>query len=96
MTHRRTWLQASLLTPFVILGAILIVPPVVANDDSTPFENLVWRAIATAALSNKPGKNDKKLEKAIAKIAKQWDKSRGYYLKEVRKIKATEREQQEQ
>ena len=56
--------------------------------------NLVWRAIATAALSKKPGKNDKKLEKAITKISNQWYKARGAYLQEVRKMKAADREQQ--
>ena len=55
--------------------------------------NLIWRAIATAALSKKPAKNDKKLEKAVAKISKQWNKARGAYLQEVRKMKAADREQ---
>lgn len=53
---------------------------------------LVWRAIATAALKKKPSKNDKKLENAIAKISKQWYKSRGAYLQEVRKMKAADQE----
>lgn len=56
---------------------------------------LVWRAIATAALKKKPDKNEKKLQDAIARIAKQWYNSRGAYLQAVREMKAEERDQQE-
>ena len=37
-------------------------------------ERLIWRGIATAALSKNPEKNAKKIDKAIEKLAKKWEK----------------------
>lgn len=51
-------------------------------------EELVWRAIATAALSSDPDKNDKKIEKALKKIMKKWDEAKGYRVRAIRQMKA--------
>jgi hypothetical protein len=48
---------------------------------------LVWRAIATAALSSNPDKNDKKIEKALKKIMKKWDEAKGYRVRAIREMK---------
>lgn len=49
---------------------------------------LVWRGIATAALSKDPDKNDKKIEKALRKIMKKWEAAKGGHVRALRKIKA--------
>ena len=48
---------------------------------------LVWRGIATAALSKDPDKNAKKVDKALKKIMKKWDEEHGTYVQGVRKLK---------
>ncbi len=37
-------------------------------------KTLIWRGTATAVVSNNPEKNAKKIEKAVTKIAKKWQK----------------------
>jgi len=49
---------------------------------------LVWRGIATAAVSSNPDKNDKKIEKALKKIMKKWDEAKGYRVRAIRQMKA--------
>jgi len=58
--------------------------------DAWDAENheLVWRGIATAALSRDPDKNDKKIEKALKKIMKKWDEAKGYRVRAIRQMKA--------
>ena len=51
---------------------------------------LVWRGIATAALSTDPDKNDKKIEKAMKKIMKKWDEAKGYRVRAIREMKQEE------
>ena len=53
---------------------------------------LVWRGIATAALSKDPDKNDKKIEKALKKIMKKWEEAKGGHVRALRKIKAEEQD----
>lgn len=53
-------------------------------------QELVWRGIATAAVSSNPDKNDKKIEKALKKIMKKWDEAKGYRVRAIRKMKAEE------
>lgn len=53
---------------------------------------LVWRGIATAALSKDPDKNAKKVDKALKKIMKKWDEEYGGYARQMRQIKAEEGE----
>jgi len=53
---------------------------------------LVWRGIATAALSKNPDKNDKKIEKALKKIMKKWEEAKGGHVRALRKIKAEEQD----
>ena len=53
---------------------------------------LVWRGMATAALKKDYHKNEEKLEKALEKLMKQWDKMYGGRARALRKLKA-EREQ---
>ena len=55
---------------------------------------LVWRGIATAALSKKPEKNEKKLERALQKIMDRWEKAHGGYVRAVREIKAEQGDQE--
>ncbi len=51
---------------------------------------LVWRGIATAAVSSNPDKNDKKLEKALKKIMKKWEEAKGYRVRAIREMKQEE------
>jgi len=51
-------------------------------------KELVWRGIATAALSRDPDKNDKKIGKALKKIMKKWDEAKGYRVRAIRQMKA--------
>ena len=51
-------------------------------------QELVWRGIATAAVSSNPDKNDKKIEKALKKIMKKWDEAKGYRVRAIRQMKA--------
>ena len=53
-------------------------------------QELVWRGIATAALSTNPDKNDKKIEKAMKKIMKKWDEAKGYRVRAIREMKQEE------
>jgi len=53
-------------------------------------KELVWRGIATAAVSSNPDKNDKKIEKALKKIMKKWDEAKGYRVRAIREMKAEE------
>ena len=55
-------------------------------------KRLVWRGIATAALSKNPDKNDKKIEKALKKITKDWEEMYGGRVRALRKYKAAEEE----
>lgn len=48
---------------------------------------LVWRGMATAALKS-DAKNEKTLEKALAKLMKQWEKMYGGRARALRKLKA--------
>lgn len=51
---------------------------------------LVWRGMATAALSKDPDKNDRKIDKALRKIMKRWDEAKGYRVRAVRQMKIEE------
>lgn len=53
-------------------------------------QELVWRGMATAALSKDPDKNDKKIEKALRKIMKRWDEAKGYRVRAIRQMKIEE------
>jgi hypothetical protein len=53
-------------------------------------QELVWRGMATAALSSNPDKNDKKIEKALRKIMKRWDEAKGYRVRAIREMKLEE------
>ena len=56
-------------------------------------KKLVWRGIATAALSRKnPDKNDKKLDRALEKIMKRWDEMYGAKAQAIRKHQMEEGE----
>lgn len=49
-------------------------------------KKLVWRGIATTALSKKnPQKNEKKLDRALEKIMKRWDEMYGAKVQAIRK-----------
>lgn len=56
---------------------------------------LVWRGIATAAVSSNPDKNDKKLEKALKKIMKKWGEAKGYRVQAIREMKAEQVQQED-
>lgn len=49
---------------------------------------LVWRAIATAVLKKDPNKNEKKIEKALKKISKEWGAMYGDKVRALRKYQA--------
>ncbi len=49
---------------------------------------LVWRGMATAAVKSDDEKNEKKLDKALAKLMKQWEKMYGGRARALRKLKA--------
>ena len=51
-------------------------------------ERLVWRGMATAAISKKPDKNEKKVMTALEKIVKEWEQMRGGYIRKLRQHKA--------
>ena len=53
-------------------------------------QQLVWRGMATSALSSDPEKNDKKIEKALKKIMKRWDEAKGYRVRAIRQMKVEE------
>jgi hypothetical protein len=53
-------------------------------------QELVWRGMATAALSRNPDKNDRKIEKALKKIMKRWDEAKGYRVRAIRQMKTEE------
>ena len=56
-------------------------------------QELVWRGIATAAVSSNPDKNDAKIEKALKKIMKKWDQAKGYRVRAIREMKAEQESQ---
>lgn len=45
---------------------------------------LIWRGIGTAAVAKNPEKNVKRLDKAIEKMFKQWEKERGGHIRQLR------------
>ena len=49
---------------------------------------LVWRGMATAALKKDYHKNEAKLDKALEKLMKQWEKMYGGRARAIRKMKA--------
>ena len=51
-------------------------------------KTLVWRAIATAVVKNDPAKNEKKIDKALKKISKQWGEMYGDKVRALRKYQA--------
>lgn len=51
-------------------------------------EVLVWRGMATAAVKKDYEKNEVKLQKALAKLMKQWEKMYGGHARALRKLKA--------
>ena len=51
-------------------------------------EILVWRGMATAAVKKDYEKNEAKLEKALGKLMKQWEKMYGGHARALRKLKA--------
>jgi hypothetical protein len=55
-------------------------------------KRLVWRGMATAALSKNPDKKAQKLDKALKKLTKDWEKMYGGYVRKLRKYKATQEE----
>ena len=49
---------------------------------------LVWRGMATAAVKSDDERNEKKLDKALAKLMKKWEKMYGGHARALRKLKA--------
>jgi hypothetical protein len=55
-------------------------------------KRLVWRGMATAAVSKNPDKNDKKIARAIKKITKNWEEMYGGRVRALRKHQEAEKE----
>lgn len=55
-------------------------------------KRLVWRGMATAAVSKNPDKNDKKIAKAIKKITKNWEEMYGGRVRALRNYQEAEKE----
>ncbi|MGB3564769.1 MAG: DUF4136 domain-containing protein [Thermoanaerobaculia bacterium] len=55
-------------------------------------KRLVWRGMATAAVSKNPDKNDKKIERAIKKMTKNWENMYGGHVRALRKYQEGEQE----
>ncbi len=55
-------------------------------------KRLVWRGMATAAVAKDPDKNDKKIEKAIKKMTKNWEEMYGGRVRALRKHQEAEKE----
>lgn len=53
-------------------------------------QQLIWRGMATAALSKNPEKNVKKVDKALEKIFKKWGEERGDQIRALRKYKESQ------
>jgi hypothetical protein len=53
---------------------------------------LVWRGMATAALKRDYHKNEAKLRRALEKLMKQWEKTRGAHVRALRKRKAEQQD----
>jgi hypothetical protein len=51
-------------------------------------ELLVWRGMATAVLKKDTDKNERKLDKALRKLMKEWEEMYGGHARALRKIKA--------
>ena len=48
-------------------------------------KRLIWRGMATATVSSDPGRNSKKVDRALAEMIKQWEKAYGGHVRELRK-----------
>jgi hypothetical protein len=55
-------------------------------------KQLVWRGMATATVAKDPDKNDKKIEKALKKMTKNWEEMYGGRVRALRKLKEAEQE----
>lgn len=55
-------------------------------------KQLVWRGMATASLAKDPDKNDKKIERSLKKMTKNWEKMYGGRVRALRKLKEAEEE----
>lgn len=55
-------------------------------------KQLVWRGMATASLAKDPDKNDKKIERALKKMTKNWEEMYGGRVRALRKLKESEEE----
>ena len=55
-------------------------------------KQLVWRGMATATVAKDPDKNDKKIEKALKKMTKNWEEMYGGRVRALRKLKEAEEE----
>lgn len=55
-------------------------------------ERLIWRGMATAALSKDPEKNAKKADKALKKIFKKWEEDYGGHARRLRLYQESQEE----
>ena len=55
-------------------------------------KQLVWRGMATATVAKDPDKNDKKIERALKKMTKNWEEMYGGRVRALRKLKESEQE----
>ena len=55
-------------------------------------KQLVWRGMATASLAKNPDKNDKKIERSIKKMTKNWEGMYGGHVRALRKYQEGEKE----
>jgi len=55
-------------------------------------KQLVWRGMATATVAKDPDKNDKKIERALKKMTKNWEEMYGGRVRALRKLKEAEQE----
>jgi hypothetical protein len=55
-------------------------------------KQLVWRGMATATVAKDPDKNDKKIERALKKMTKNWEEMYGGRVRALRKLKEAEEE----
>jgi hypothetical protein len=55
-------------------------------------KQLVWRGMATATLAKDPDKNDKKIERSLKKMTKNWENMYGGRVRALRKHQEAEKE----
>jgi hypothetical protein len=53
-------------------------------------KQLVWRGMATATVAKDPDKNDKKIERALKKMTKNWEEMYGGRVRALRKLQEAE------